>query len=49
MFNLLNASKYKYKDIYCISLQPIAHTIYYADEEEEEEETIVDEDDEYDP
>ena len=48
MFNLLNASKYKYKDIYCISLQAVAHSIYYADEEEE---TIVDEedDDEYDP
>lgn len=48
MFNKLNASKYKYKDIYCISLQAVAHSIYYADEEEE---TIVDEedDDEYDP
>ena len=49
MFNLLNSSKYKYKDIYCISLQPIAHSIYYAYEEEEEERIVDDDDDEYDP
>jgi hypothetical protein len=50
MFNKLNSSKYKEKDIFCISLQPIKNAIYIAEEEEEEfEERFFDDDDEYDP
>lgn len=33
MFNKLNSSKYKYKEIYCISLQPIKNANYIVEEE----------------
>ncbi len=45
MFNKINANKYKYKDIYCISLEPIKN----AEEEEEDNiEEIYDDDDDED-
>ena len=40
----LNANKYKYNDIYCISLEPIKGVEEY--EEEEEEDIFVDDEEE---
>jgi hypothetical protein len=48
MFNKLNANKYKYNDVYCISLEPIKGVEEY-EEEEEEEDIFVDDEDEDDP
>ena len=47
MFNKLNANKYKYNDIYCISLEPIKGVEEY-DYYEEEEEDIFEEEEEED-
>ena len=49
MFNKMNANKYKYKDIYCISLQPIENAIYITKEDDIEDIEEIYEDDEYDP
>jgi hypothetical protein len=51
MFNKLNANKYKYNNVYCVSLSPIndaeEEDDYY--EEEEEEDYYEEEEDDYDP
>ena len=47
MFNKLNANKYKYNDIYCISLEPIKG-VEEDDYYEEEEDIFVDEEEEED-
>ena len=46
MFNKLNANKYKYNDIYCISLEPIKGVEEY--DYYEEEDIFVDEEEEED-
>ena len=49
MFNKLNANKYKYNNLYCVSLPPIKNVTYYEEEYYEEEIDIYeDEDDDED-
>ena len=48
MFNKMNTNKYKYKEIYCISLQPIKNAIYVEEEEVGNNDWFED-DDENDP
>lgn len=48
MFNKLNANKYKYNDVYCVSLPPIKNATYYEEEYYDEENDIYEDDDEDD-
>ena len=49
-FNRMSASKYKYKDIYCVSLPPIEHATYFKVEQFDDNLIEVEEDDDdYDP
>lgn len=46
MFNKLNANKYKYNNLYCVSLPPIKNVTYYEEEYYEEEIDIYEDEDE---
>jgi hypothetical protein len=43
----MKSSKYKYKDIYCISLKPIENATYAEEEETNEWIEDVDDEDDY--
>jgi hypothetical protein len=48
LFNKMNTNKYKYKEIYCISLQAITNAVYVEEEEVGNNDWFED-DDENDP